>query len=100
MTMEATQIKTQSITGEDLCCEIGIYTHRSPDTVRAADVLFISNERFAQQKSAGYLEIAPELIVEILSPSDRWTEVTNKILSSYGRSLTAASRLKFLILHF
>ncbi len=28
--------------------EVGIYTHRNPDTVRAADVLFISNERYAQ----------------------------------------------------
>ena len=31
--------------------EVGIYTGRNPDTVRAADVAFISNERMAQVKS-------------------------------------------------
>ena len=30
--------------------EIGIYTRRNPDTVRAADVYFVSNERYAQKK--------------------------------------------------
>ena len=59
--------------------EVGIYTRRNPDTVRGADVLFISHERYAGQKSSGYLEIAPDLVVEILSPSDRWTEVTQKL---------------------
>ena len=40
--------------------EIGIYTHRNPDTVRAADVAFISNERYAQRKTKGsYLERIP-----------------------------------------
>ena len=59
--------------------EVGIYTRRNPDTVRAADVLFVSNERYAQQTSPGYLEVAPDLVVEILSPNDRWTEVTQKL---------------------
>ena len=60
--------------------EIGIYTHRNPDTVRAADVAFISNERYAQRKTKGsYLEVAPELVVEIMSPDDRWSEVKQKL---------------------
>lgn len=32
--------------------EVGLYTRRNPDRVRAADVLFISNERLAQIKSS------------------------------------------------
>src|SRR5437763_899023 len=49
--------------------EVGIYTHRNPDTVRAADVAFISNERYVQRKQkGGYLDIAPELVVEVMSP--------------------------------
>jgi len=59
--------------------EVGIYTRRNPDTVRGADVLFISNERYAGQQSPGYLEVAPDLVVEIMSPHDRWTEVTQKL---------------------
>jgi len=59
--------------------EVGIYTRRNPDTVRGADVLFISNERYAQQTTSGYLTVAPELVVEVLSPHDRWAEVTQKL---------------------
>lgn len=39
--------------------EVGIYTRRNPDTVRGADVLFISHERYAQQQSPGFLQVAP-----------------------------------------
>ena len=59
--------------------EVGIYTGRQPDTVRGADVLFISNERYAQKKSSSYLDVAPELVVEILSPGDSWSEVMQKL---------------------
>ncbi len=59
--------------------EVGIYTGRQPDTVRAADVLFISNERYARRKSPSYLDVAPELVVEILSPGDSWSEVMQKL---------------------
>jgi Uma2 family endonuclease len=60
--------------------EVGIYTRRAPDTVRAADVLFISNERYAERDdSRAFLDVAPDLIVEILSPDDRWSELTQKL---------------------
>ncbi|MGQ0603423.1 MAG: Uma2 family endonuclease [Anaerolineales bacterium] len=69
----------QSRTGKIRAGEIGLYTQRNPDRVRAADVLFISNERYAQLKSKSYLDIAPELIVEILSPHDAMAETTQKL---------------------
>jgi Uma2 family endonuclease len=59
--------------------EVGIYTRRNPDNVRGADVLFISNERFTRRKSSSYLDVAPDLVIEILSPDDRWSEVTEKL---------------------
>ena len=59
--------------------EVGMYIRRNPDTVRAADVLFISNERYAQKKSTGFLDVAPDLIVEVLSPGDSWSDVTQKL---------------------
>lgn len=65
--------------GKVLAGEVGIYTRRNPDTLRGADVLFISNERYAQQKSPGFLDVAPDLVVEILSPNDSWIEVTQKL---------------------
>jgi Uma2 family endonuclease len=59
--------------------EVGIYTRRNPDTVRGADLLFISRERLAQATPGSFLDVAPELVVEIMSPTDRWTEVKKKL---------------------
>ena len=59
--------------------EIGIYVRRNPDYVRGADAIYISNERYAQKKSKSYLDVAPELVVEIMSPGDTWSEVTQKL---------------------
>ena len=65
--------------GRVLGGEVGIYTARNPDTVRGADVAFISNERLAQAKSKSFLDVAPELIVEVLSPDDRWRDINAKL---------------------
>jgi len=66
--------------GKVVVGEVGIYIRRNPDTVRAADAAFISKERLAQRKQKrGYLDVAPELVVEVLSPDDAWSEVTQKL---------------------
>ena len=59
--------------------EVGIYIRRNPDTVRAADVVFISKERDLRPRAKGYFEIAPELVVEVLSPDDRMSRVREKL---------------------
>lgn len=59
--------------------EVGIYIRCNPDTVRSADAVYISNERYAQKKSRSALDVAPELVVEILSPDDSWSEVMEKL---------------------
>ena len=59
--------------------EVGIITRRNPDNVRGSDVAFISTERYAQRKSSGYLDVAPDLVVEVMSPNDRWSEVMKKM---------------------
>ena len=65
--------------GKVMVGEVGIYTLRNPDTVRGADVIFITNDRYAQRGPFSYLDIAPDLVVEIMSPNDRWGEVTQKL---------------------
>lgn len=65
--------------GRVLVGEVGIYTRRDPDTVRGADIIFISRERYARCGPSGFLDVAPELVVEILSPEDRSGEVSRKI---------------------
>ncbi len=59
--------------------EVGIYIRRNPDTVRAADIVFISKERDLWPRSKGYFEVAPELVVEVLSPDDRMSRVREKL---------------------
>jgi Uma2 family endonuclease len=59
--------------------EVGIYTHRNPDTVRGADVLFVSNERAAKLGTSAFLDVAPDLVVEVMSPDDRWSEMMQKL---------------------
>lgn len=63
--------------------EVGVYTHRSPDTIRAVGVAFISRQRQRRRPSA-FLEIASELVVEIVSPSDRWEGIRKKIAEYFG----------------
>ena len=49
--------------------EVGIFTRRSPDRVRGADVVFISHAQYDRRtKTQAFLDVAPELVVEILSP--------------------------------
>lgn len=59
--------------------EVGIYIRRNPDRIRAADVAFISRERGGGRPGKGFLQIAPELVVEIMSPDDRWQDMRKKI---------------------
>ena len=60
--------------------EVGIFTRRNPDRVRGADVLFISNEQCARwSNKSGFLDVAPELVVEILSPNDTVQEIAAKL---------------------
>jgi Uma2 family endonuclease len=66
--------------GKVLVGEVGIYTGRDPDTVRAADVLYISSERLARRaKKGGFLDVAPDLVVEVLSPDDSDAEIEEKV---------------------
>ena len=65
--------------GRVMVGEVGIYTERDPDSVRAADVLFISHERLEQGQSEGFLDVPPELIVEIMSPTNSWEDMRRKL---------------------
>lgn len=65
--------------GEIMTGEVGMYIRRNPDSVRAADVLFISHQRLQQVQSKSYLDVAPELVVEVLSPNDSWVDMAEKL---------------------
>jgi Uma2 family endonuclease len=51
-----------------------------PDTVRGMDVAYISFERMPIERfKPGLMEEIPELIVEVRSPSDAWTDLFAKM---------------------
>ena len=64
--------------------EVGIYTGRQPDTVRGADVAFLSRERSPEGPPLGFLETPPDVVIEIASPSDRWEEMRQKVEEYFG----------------
>lgn len=59
--------------------EVGLWVRRNPDSVRGADLVFISRERYTSHNPKGFLDVAPELVIEILSPDDRRGEVMEKL---------------------
>ena len=63
----------------------GVLIQRNPDTVREPDIFFVSAEKLPlDAKVQGYLEVVPELVVEIVSPSDRQEAVNDKTLMWLG----------------
>jgi Uma2 family endonuclease len=58
--------------------ETGFIISRGPDTVRAPDIAFIRADRIPGRLPRGFFSGAPDLAVEVLSPSDRAGEVLSK----------------------
>ena len=57
----------------------GFILSRKPDTVLAPDVSFVSYDRLAQEDvPAGFLELPPDLAVEVKSPGNSNREVREK----------------------
>lgn len=66
--------------GHVMSNDTGVITERGPDTVRGADVAFYSYERIPKdQVPDGYPQVAPEVVVEVRSPSDRWSDLLEKV---------------------
>lgn len=61
--------------------QTGFRLSSRPDTVRSPDVGFVSRERLEPGTAAptGYWPGAPDLVVEVISPSDSFTEVHQKV---------------------
>lgn len=56
--------------GHVFAAETGFRLARRPDTVRAADVAYVSAGRLPAALPKGYLDLAPDLVAEVVSPSD------------------------------
>lgn len=66
--------------GYVLAAETGFFIAHDPDTVRAPDMAFISARRFPTSgPSPKYSEIAPDLLAEVVSPTDPAAELLAKV---------------------
>jgi Uma2 family endonuclease len=67
----------------------GVITDRGPDTVRGADISYYSYARVPKGPLPDkYLDTPPDLVVEVLSPSDRWPKVLAKIAEYLDAGIT------------
>jgi Uma2 family endonuclease len=77
----------------EIFCDLGYLLAERPDTVRGPDVSFVSKARLAGVDERRWFRGAPDLAVEILSPSNRPGEVHAKV-ADY---LAAGARLCWVV---
>jgi Uma2 family endonuclease len=66
--------------GEVTGADGGYVLERGPDTVRAPDVAFVRADRLpTREQRQHFAPIAPDLAVEVVSPSDRMGDVEEKV---------------------
>lgn len=70
--------------GEVFGSSAGYILSRDPDTVRQPDVSFLTTERLKDQDLDAFLEGAPNLAVEVLSPSNTVAEMHLKMEEYFG----------------
>lgn len=74
--------------------DAGFILSRDPDTVRAPDIAFVSQQRL---REAGHVKAfwpgAPDLAIEVLSPDDRTFEIEEKV----QEYLTAGARMVWVV---
>jgi Uma2 family endonuclease len=57
-----------------------VVTEHGPDTVRGPDVSFYSYSRLPKGPlPEGYVDVAPEVVFEVRSPTDRWKKIFAKV---------------------
>lgn len=82
-------VKAQSL-GRVYGAETGFVIERDPDTVRAPDVAFIRKARMAGADVRGFIPVVPDLVAEVVSPGDTWSEVDDKVQQWLGAGVVSA----------
>jgi Uma2 family endonuclease len=57
----------------------GVILGNDPDIVRGPDIAFWTRERMPEPPRTGYADIAPDLVVDVLTPADLFTQIFRKI---------------------
>ena len=68
----------------------GFVIAHAPDTVRAPDASFVSKARLsAESIGAEFIDFAPDLAVEVVSPGDRVSEIIEKVADYWSAGVRA-----------
>ena len=73
--------------------DTGFKIASDPDTVRAPDVAVLEGQQAGRIPECGYAELAPALVVEVLSPDDSLSEVLAKVADWFA----SGTRLVWLV---
>jgi Uma2 family endonuclease len=79
--------------GEVVVGDPGYRIAINPDTVRAPDLAFMRRERLPAERVHSYWTGAPDLVVEVVSPNDTYSEVLEKVAAW----LDAGVRIVFVV---
>ena len=72
--------------GTVLCNDAGIITERQPDSVRGPDISYWSKDRL-KELPVGYIDLAPDLIVEVLSPGNTRKQILAKLREYFAKGV-------------
>lgn len=67
------------IGGSFFLSDTGYRLSRDPDTVRQPDLSYVNETRLPQARVRSFPELAPDFVVEVVSPSDTASEVQSKV---------------------
>ena len=88
------QVVDRDKLGATFTAETGFVLSRNPDTVRAPDAAFVAAARVpAGGLPEGYFPGAPDLAVEVISPSEAAAEIQSKVTEYFA----AGSRLVWIV---
>jgi Uma2 family endonuclease len=60
--------------------DTGVVTERDPDTVRGPDVWYVTYAKVPKGPlPATYLDVVPDVVFEVVSPSDGWDQILKKV---------------------
>ena len=87
--------RRNSLHGEILTNDVGVILQRDPDTLRAPDVAYFQRETLPDgEVPVGFFEgVAPDIVVEVISPSDR----PGAVLAKAAEWLRGGAQLVWLV---
>ena len=68
------------------CNDTGFITERGPDSVRGPDIAYWCQGRL-NEVPVGYIEIAPDMLVEVLSPTNKSKQIRVKIREYFAKGV-------------